>query len=137
MAMDAPPAAHLEVVQSQFRLGLAKTTLHRRPTEGHFQQPAQGDSLFPRHAVGHEIFHFPCEHVAGNDQAMPAPGQTMLAFAPKDAPFDLPDFRPLVRVLDAISLPSLISNHVWVSEQIPDFSHSPTPHLPPTLHSPS
>jgi hypothetical protein len=56
MAMDATPAARLEVIHSQFVFHLPEAALHHPTVESHLQQPAQRGSLFARHAIGYEIW---------------------------------------------------------------------------------
>ena len=53
---------------------------------------------------------------------MAAAGQAVFAFSPEHGPLDLPDLRPLVRVLYAIPLPRLLSKDGRIGRQILHFA---------------
>src|SRR5437763_3048977 len=111
MAMHTPPTANLVMIQPQFLFGLAKTTFHRPPTKGDTQQPPQIHAVLARHTVRYEVFHFARQNVAGHDQALPPARPIIGPLTPKHGPFYFPDFRAACRVLDAVTLPTLLLEH--------------------------
>ena len=122
MTVPATPATNLVMVHPQHVLRHPEATLHRPATEGHSQQPAEGNSPLPRYAVGKEVLHLLRQNVAGHDQAMSASRQAVLALPPEHVPFDLPDLRALVCILDAVALPGLLTKGGRVCREVLDLA---------------
>src|SRR5205823_9055534 len=76
----------------------------------------------PRHAVRHEVFHLAGQHVARHDQAVPPPRQAVGPLAPEYRPFHLPDLRPTLRILDAVTLPLLLAEGGRIAQQVLHFA---------------
>jgi len=73
MTMDGPPAAHLEVVHTQFVLGLLETALDRPVSKGRRQQVGEGHT---GRGVADEILDLARLHVASHNQRLRSIGRT-------------------------------------------------------------
>ena len=107
VSVDAPPAANFEVIHAQFFFADAKLRFDRPASKGDSQQTTQRHSVFSDDAVRDEKLRFPGADAAGNNQRVTCARQLFAGLSPDRQMFDLPDFRPLVSILDVIVLPRL------------------------------
>ena len=119
VSVDTAPAANLEVIHAEFLLGHPEAGLDRPTAKGHAQQPAERHTVAADDLIGQEELHLAGSHIAGDDQSLLPAWRFVGGLAPHREPFDFPDLRPFLRILDAVSLPRLPSKLWRVFHQIP------------------
>lgn len=104
MSQDGVVLTDLEVTHAQFVFLVFEAAFHGPACEGDMQDGFEGRS---RCRVGDEVFAFVrIEYVVGIDEPIRAE-YLAVALQPKGCPFDFPDHRPLVGVLEIDAQPRL------------------------------
>ena len=109
VAMDALPAAALEVVQPEFLLGFPKAVFDIPASEGDAQQIAERPAAASRHAVTQEVLDLVGHDVAGDEQRMLTADQSLaVGSPPAGVPLDFPNVGTVAGVFDAVTLGTLV-----------------------------
>jgi hypothetical protein len=109
MAMDALPAATLEVIPAKFFFRLTKAGFNLPTTEGDPKQLAKRPATTTRNSIAKEVLHFAAENMLGNQQrALSADQFAAMCLAPASVPADLPYLGTLVGIFNAVALCPLL-----------------------------
>ena len=107
MPMDASPPADFKMIHAEFFFADTEFRFNGPASEGHSEQAAKCHAVLTHDDIGQKEFGLTRAFVASDDQRLAFTRQMFVGLTPDSQVLDLPDFRPLVSILDSILLPRL------------------------------